>query len=400
MNSLSLQIQMLGEFSIRCGSSEISDGGNRSRKVWLLLAYMIYNRSNPSSADKFINLLWGDDESSSNPKSALKTMFHRARACLNKLGDDIGHQFIISSDGTYTWNNSLPITLDIDEFDKLCRAGAAATTEEKKLDNYIKATALYRGDFLSKMSSEIWVIPIAAYYHNLYIKTVMETLSLLEKKERWQEAAGLCNQALTHEPYEDTLYAHLMNALIHLDNKQAAVRVYEDMSQLLLSTFGIMPSDKCLTLYREAIHTINEHQVSSGILLEQLREEDSGINGALLCDYDVFKHIYHSLARSVARNGYAVHFALISITGENNTELPRRSLDRVIDNLQMLICGNLRRGDIVARCSVSQFVCLLPQANYENSCIICDRIVKNFSRQYPHSPANLHVSVHPLEPNL
>ena len=70
-----------------------------------------------------------------------------------------------------------------------------------------------------------------------------------------------------------------------------------------------------------------------------------------------------------------------------------------MDNLKELIQKNLRRGDIAARCSVSQFILLLPQANYENSCMVCERIIKTFNRQYPHSPATLRSSVHPLEPN-
>ena len=48
---------------------------------------------------------------------------------------------------------------------------------------------------------------------------------------------------------------------------------------------------------------------------------------------------------------------------------------------------------------MSQYILLLPQANYENSCKVCERIIKAFCRQYPHSPAQLHYSVQPLEPN-
>ena len=68
------------------------------------------------------------------------------------------------------------------------------------------------------------------------------------------------------------------------------------------------------------------------------------------------------------------------------------------NNLQELILGNLRQGDVVTRCSVSQLIVMLPQANYENSCAVCQRILKAFSRQYPHSPADIHYSVQPLEP--
>lgn len=399
MASSSLQVQMLGDFSIRNGSVEISSSNHRSRKVLLLLAYIIYNRNTLTSYDKFIQLLWGEDETISNPNNALKTMFHRVKSYLNQLGDNAGHTFIVHRQGTYTWNNSIPIRVDIDDFDALCKAGAAAADEEEKISHYLAAQSLYRGDFLQKISSDMWVVPIATYYHNLYMQTVMDTLPLLEKHQRYQEAVDLCNAALVHEPYEDKLCAHLMQSLLNLGNKQAAAKVYENMSQLMLSTFGVMPSENCLALYRKAIHTDNQKLVPSGVILEQLRESQNDAGGALFCDYDVFKHIYHFVARSVLRSGYAVHLMLLSITGKNDTELPKRSLDRVIDNLQILLCSSLRRGDIVSRCSVSQFIIMLPQANYENSRMICDRLLQKFFRQYPHSPADLHASVHPLDPN-
>ena len=69
-----------------------------------------------------------------------------------------------------------------------------------------------------------------------------------------------------------------------------------------------------------------------------------------------------------------------------------------MDNLRDLIQLNLRRGDVASRCSVSQYVILLPQANYESSCQVLCRIIKIFCRQYPHSPAVLRFLVQPLEP--
>ena len=65
-----LQIQMLGRLSIRLGGHEINDGDNRSRKIWLLLAYMIYNRSRSISQDELVDLLWGEEQRSSNPVNA------------------------------------------------------------------------------------------------------------------------------------------------------------------------------------------------------------------------------------------------------------------------------------------------------------------------------------------
>lgn len=393
-----LHVNMLGEFSLASGGAEINDGANRSRKIWLLLAYIIYNRNRPVAPEELYTLLWEEEESSSNPGNALKTMFHRLRNLLNELDPHGGRDLIVRREGAYAWNTEVPLTLDIDRFDQLAQTGLKAKDPTKKLDHYMEALSLYRGDFLDKMPSETWVVPISAYYHNLYVQMALEALPLLEERERWTDMTQLCRNVLAQEPYMEGIYCHLMNALLRQGEFQKAVKVYESMSELLLSSFGIMPSDKARNLYREAIRTVNDRTVSSGFILEQLRES-SAAQGALICDYDIFKVIYHSVTRSVGRSGDAVHLALISVDGEDGSPLSRRSLDRVVENLQDLIRSCLRRGDVVSRCSVSQFIMLLPHANYENSRMICERIVKAFRRAYPHSPALLHTSIHPLEPN-
>lgn len=398
MDPIHIQVRMLGEFSVGMGSQEITDSDNRSRKVWLLLAYMIYCRNRSVTPEELVSLLWGDEESSSNPLNALKTMLHRVRSMLSQLGSNAGHTLIVRRDGNYAWNTQVPLSLDVDDFESLCKAGAAAG-EEERLDLYLKALDLYRGDFLTKLSSEPWVVPISAYFHNLYVQTVLDTVPMLEARGRLEEAVSLCRKAVELEPYNEVLYRHLMRELLDLGEQRSAIAVYENMSQLLLDNFGIMPSEELRALHREAVRTVNDRAVSPGTVREQLREP-VGASGALFCEYDFFKVIYHAEARALARSGDAVHIGLLSVTGENGDELPKRSLDRCMENLSEVIRTSLRKGDIASRCSVSQYILMLPQANYENSCMVCERIVKAFFRQYPHSPAEIHYSVQPLEPTL
>lgn len=398
MESIPLQVRMLGEFSIRRGVMEVNDSDNRSRKVWLLLAYLICRRGKVIPTDELVGLLWGEDERTTNPINALKTTLHRARACLDQLGDGVGRTLIVFQDGGYMWTTDTPLTIDIDEFDRLCQAGVNAQRPEDKLDCWLRALPLYQGNFLSKLSFEPWVAPIAAHYHNLYVQTVLSALPMLEERGDWQEAADLCRRAAEHAPFLEDIYRHLMTALLRLGDQPAAATVYEQMSELLLANFGIMPSVELRDLYREALSCVNDRTVPSGVILDQLREPTQ-ISGAYLCDYDFFRAIYQSVARLVRRNGDSVHLLLISVESKEGRELPRRSLDCAMENLEELIRSNLRRGDVFTRCSVSQFVLMLPRANYENTCMICDRIVKAFSRQYPHSPALLHTSIHPMEPN-
>lgn len=398
MDNSVLQIRMLGEFSIRLGAQEINDGDNRSRKVWLLLAHMVYCRKRPITTDEMSALLWSENEGSANPVNALKTTLHRVRASLDQLYPGAGHELILRRHGSYGWNPEFPVRLDIDEFDDLCKAGDSAEDEETRLSCWMDAIALYYGDFLPKLSGEAWVAPIAEELHQLYLKTVLATLPLLEARERWLDAVDVCRKAVELEPYNETLYRHLMRNLLQLNRQQEATAAYESMSELLLSHFGMMPSDETRALYREIIRTVNDRTIAPGVILDQLRESgDTG--GALFCDYDFFKVIYHSVARSVDRNGNDVHIAMLSITAEDGSDLPRRSLDRAMENLREIVRTNLRRGDIASLCSVSQYILLLPQASYENSRMVCQRITKAFFRQYPHSPANINVFIQPLEHN-
>ena len=398
MAGAELRVCMLGGFSISLGDREINDGDNRSKKVWLLLAYMIYCRNRSISQEELIDLLWGDEEGSSNPVNALKTMFHRVRSLLSQLDPEAGHKLIVRREGSYAWNDALPFSFDVEKFEALCKAGALPTAEDAP-EKALEAASLYRGDFLPKLATEPWVVPISAYFHGLYLQTVQMAVPLLENRGRLREASELCRSALAVDPYDEGLYQHLMRELLALGNQREVVQIYENMSELLFSNFGIMPSDETKSLYREASKTVNEREVSPGTVREQLRESDS-IGGALLCDYDFFKIIYQAEARAVARSGDAVHIGLLSVTGAGEEPLAKRSLDRCMDNLQELIRTSLRRGDIASRCSVSQFIVMLPQANYENSLMVMDRIVRAFGRQYPHSPAILHYSVQPLEPNV
>lgn len=155
-----LQVRMLGGFSIRLGGKEINDSDNRSRKVWLLMAYMIYCRNRSISQEELADLLWGEEERSSNPINALKTMFHRVRSLLNQLDSAAGHSLIVRQEGTYAWNQEVPFSLDTDDFEALCRKGASEEDEEARLETDLQALALYGGDFLPKLSAEPWVVPI------------------------------------------------------------------------------------------------------------------------------------------------------------------------------------------------------------------------------------------------
>ena len=395
MNGPTLQVQMLGQFTLRYGDRTISDSDDRSRRVWSLLAYMLYNHGRSFAQEELIHLYWSNGEKSADPGNALKSIFHRIRTALDKLQPGLGRLLIRRKAGRYFWNNVIPLSLDIEDFEAHFHATEAAEDDDVRLAEYQAALALYAGDPLPRMTDEIWTIPIVAYYHSLYTRAAAGAIELLEKQERTAEAVALCRRAIHIEPYQEDLYEHLMRGLLRTGDMKGAMSVYEEMSELLFAHFGVMPSETLRTLYRQATRTVNDRTLTMDEVCSQLAEP-APHSGAMVCEYDFFKILYCAEARSIARNGHSANICLLSVSGKDGEMLARRSLDPAMNNLQVLVQNNLRRGDVIARCSISQYIILLPQANYENSRMVADRLVSAFYRRYPHSPARLRYTVQPL----
>ncbi len=389
-----LNIQMLGGFSLSREDARISVGG-RPQKLCLLLSFLILERPRPVPWEELAGLIWRDKSVDSSSLNALKAILHRARSWLDQLGEGTGRTLILTRQGCCQWNPEQPVTLDAEEFSRLIRAGEQAPAEER-LELWVRALELYRCDFLPALWSCPWAASVSADLHEKYLRASLQVLPLLDGQGRTQEAAELAGSVFALEPLREDLCQWRLETLLRLERHKEAAQTYEGFQERLLASQGIMPSDRLRELYRKAQNRRDPRAISPVALLERLQEPPHP--GALLCDYDFFRIVCHSMARMAARSGEPLHVALISVQPVKDAPLPRHSLDRVMDHLQDVIRRHLRQGDAATRCSASQFALLLPQATYANGQMICSRITQAFVRQFPHSPAVLRVSLQPLRP--
>lgn len=378
-----LQINMLGEFSLCTGENRISSSDNRSRKVWSLLAYLICRRRCIVTPGDLIRQIWGESSESDNPENTLKVTMHRVRNLLDKLWPNAGRELIVRRGGGYIWNPEIPITVDVERFEN--------HFQNKR---YFEALALYKGEFLSRISEGAWVIPIATHYHNIYIHALLEVLPQLANEGKHTDVVALCRAAISVEPYNEPLYQYLMESLLAMEDKKGAAAAYETLRGRLMHDFGITPSQDTRAIYRKASES-GDWSMPVETVLAHLMEEDPAA-GALQCDFDCFKVLCHVESRAMLYSGRAVHVALLSVSGVRDTVLSKRSLERAMENLSVQIRLNLRRGDAFSKCSSSQFVILLSGVNYENSCVVCQKVINAFCCRHPHSPTQIHYIVQPL----
>ena len=397
MSDHTLKVNMLGTFSVEWHGLRVDDEDNRSRKSWLLLAYLFCHRDRSVSREELISIVWENSDKNTNPQSAFKILLHRVRGMLGALGEDAGYEIILAEASGYRINPALSVSVDVEEFTALGDAALRAESAEKRLACEMAALSSFPGEFLPKLAGEQWVLPLNVYYHDRFLSLAQDAAAAYYDKGEYQLCAGVCRKGLGMEAYHEALNLLLLRSLDALGDQEALIAAYEKLNTLLYNNFGTTPDEEAEKLYRKALADSQEESISADLLFESLREE-APHKGAIVCDYDTMRHFCQVEARQVVRNGDCYHVAVFSILGIDGGDLTRRIRDNAMNNLQEILRGSLRSGDMVARCSASQFMVLLPQANYENSCLVCDRVRRAFFRQYPHAAVEIGIRVQPLQP--
>lgn len=391
MDTQIVQVTMLGGLRLAVDGMEIRSDVNRALKQWNVLAYLITNRDRIISQSELIETFWADEDRA-NPGSALKTLFHRLRALLEPLFPD-GPSPIVSKRGAYSWNPEIPCRVDAEEFEALCaRAAKRSTSTERRIALYEDAFALYQGDFLPRLSDHLWVIPLSARYHSCYIDAVKECAELLMHTKQYQKMYDICTRASEFHPLDEQLHMHILQALLGMGNAPAALKHYEQATDLIYRNLGVRPSEEMMALFREIMASGEQVQDDlTAIQAEMMAGEQR--TGAFVCDYGFFQEIYRLEARRVKRTGVCMHIALLTVSRLRGGMPPLNQLNPAMDHLVKVIASSLRRGDVVTRYGACQYAILLPSANFEDSTMVLDRIVNNFTKSYPARSLHLHYTI-------
>lgn len=390
-----VSVSLLGGFGLEMGGTVLTDEINRSQKLWNVLSYLIVHRDRSVPQSEFIDVFWPDDDSA-NPANALKTLLYRIRTMLEEVfGNEV--QPILSQRGSYSWNRAIVCKVDTNRFELLCRkAESELTPRSDRIMLYREALTLYKGDFLPKLSSELWVVPISTHYHGLYLAAVKDMARLLDESGEYAEMAEICTRASQLDQLDEDIHVLLVRALLHQGKNVAALSHYEQATELLYRNLGVKPSAELRALYTAIMSMEQGLETDLEVIQEDLRET-AGRPGAFVCEYGFFRETYRLEARRAKRSGTCVHVALITVSLPDGGVPPLNVLNTTMDHLIQELIGGLRRGDVVSRYSGAQYVVLLPSANFEDSNMVMDRIIGSFYHQHRRNFLKLSWKVRELE---
>jgi DNA-binding SARP family transcriptional activator len=377
MERVDFKIQMLGDFLVTYKDKILVSENNRNNKVIHLFQYLLVNHGHSVRQDELISRLFLDAEDYDNPVHTLKNIVYRLRKYLKECGlPDV--EYIFYKKGAYGLNGEIECLIDAEFFEKAVESARESTDPAEKLDHCLAAVALYDGDFLPKSSHMFWVVPKSLHFQQCFHYCIDTAFEILQSKGDLSSMLDILEKALYLYPYEEHFHALRISCLYQLGKVKEAVREYDFATTLLFDELGISPSAEMLALYEEMTQTLHSAADSLHAILEDLNENIME-KGAYYCNYQVFANIYRIVVRHSERSGRSAFVALIDFEAREEIKDGKKQTDS--GALFNAVQTSLRRGDVFARYSPTQFIVLLMDINQENSKKVMARISDRFYKQ-------------------
>ena len=340
----------------------------RNTKMWKLLKYLLACYPSPVTVEKLIEAVWSAGEITSDPGKNVRDVIYRLRQAFSSLGT--GNDYILFTNGCYFWNPDAECFMDFMEFNRLLSEGNdSQRSDEERISSYNAAVSLYKGEFMGERWSivEKWASNFVLFYKRSFLNAVEFLSDLYEQKLDYENIISLHNKALLVEPYEESLYARLIQVLIKSGEYAEAERQYRHLEKFFSKEFNTSPSLTLQNLYEEAVKA-SVRQPAALHKIKELFDEraERERKGPILCAPDTFAQIYSYGKRVDERVNLPVFLSKITLLSDGTEELTKAELEQSMRALLNILLYNLRKGDIICRYSLNQILMLLTAADGTN----------------------------------
>lgn len=388
-----IRMQMLGGFAVSVGEVEICGPNCRKGQLWNLLQYLVTFRHRQIPASELQAALW--PKGTGNPSNALKNLVYRVRTTFEDAGIADAKQIILCKRGVYRFNADLPLEADTELF-AAAAAQALEAEDEQRIPLLKKAIALYRGDYLTGEERQSWVAAVRADLHEKYAACALPLMEHLNAEQDWDALLHLATHSTDIDPFDAPANYYQLQAMLGLGMQPKALEYYNYLQNLYYRERGESLPEQVRSLYHDIIRHMNNIEIDIAKIKQDISEKGEA-RGAFLCEYEVFKEMYRVEARAAARTGQKMFLGLLTLTDEEGAPPAGRARNRAMDHLEKTLVLSLRRGDVVARFSVTQYVVLMATRTYENGLKVINRVERRFRAEYRGRGVRLATTLQPID---
>lgn len=387
-----LEVRMFGELTLSFEEESNQPLLYLGKNLKQFFEVLLYYRLNPLSKEQLIDLLWNDSD---NPSSALKFAVHKLRQLLSSqpLFKDL--DLIVTTKNGYGINPEIPMVVDTEEVDRLWRlANDKSVAVIKKRELLGQLYSYIKQPFLVNSSHLMWTVPIREYYTGIFNRSLLFLLNEYELEKQYDYVMDLAQVGLKMEPYNEDFHYYYLNSLVLSAQYRKAIDYYEHLSKQFYKEFNLQLSLRTKNLYNFIIAKEELETLDISELMNNLND-NSEFQGALYCEYEVFKRLYQIALRNSERTDEQTYVMLFDLNCAENDYVVSKMLER----LKTAIGVSLRKGDVFARMNTSQFILLLPCKTEENAHMISSRIQQGFYKNTDRKLARIHYHISKLSRN-
>ena len=254
------RIYTMGRFGLAKFGTKMPHTAEKKTKPLALLKALLAFGGRKVSELNIMDTLWPEADGDKARRSFDTTLF-RLRSLLGAPEAILLQQGKVTINPHYCW-------VDVWAFERLLSSAEALLKENG--DNTVQANAiadkafrLYHGPFLAQENDEHWTIPMRERLQSRFERAIELFGTHLESAGKWQEAAGLYQQAMEKSPFSEIFYQRLMICLQNQDRTTEALKVYTHCCQVLRAVLDAEPSSAIQKLHRSLRAGADNNQPAS-----------------------------------------------------------------------------------------------------------------------------------------
>ena len=247
--SCSIDICLLGKFSISVNGILIRDDEWKTKKIKGILEYLSLHKGKSVTRDLLMEIFWPDSDKKSAAAS-LRAALYELKKVLAKYGikNDGDASFIHEKAGSLEIkpNNMLSIDTELflslfDEYKSKCKKNI----DKKQLLSILEKTnSIYSGDLLSAEIYADWTFTDRETYKTIFQETVTALASLYIEENEINMAEKLLLRTLSIDPYNEEACLMLIKLYVSVNQRSRAAKLYLDFEKRLIKDLDIKPNEK------------------------------------------------------------------------------------------------------------------------------------------------------------
>jgi DNA-binding SARP family transcriptional activator len=246
-----LKIRTLGSFELIKDYEPVAVTSKVKKPLELLKALIAFGGENVSE-NSLIDALWPDADGDL-AHSSFDTTLHRLRKL---IGNDKALQFqtgCLSLDPRYCWLDTRALERYCAEIECALKGEGKQEDEQGMIHLFEKASALYRGEFLTADAGMHWAASMREHMRGRYIDVIGAAGKYWAQRGKWDKATASFQRGIEVDCLAEEFYQGLMVCYQKQGQTAQAVRTYKKCCSALSTALDVGPSPKTKETYMAII---------------------------------------------------------------------------------------------------------------------------------------------------